>query len=149
MALATALLVITIRPKQRNPQMNPKLVSLTLIAGLWLGGCAAQQAKLYNMKDGSASALVVDSPGASAGSVSGTLAGGAACHGSFSTLDSANAQKLSSAEVLFTDGAVAAVAVLSCDSGAVLRCTMARRGGESFSYGECHDQGGAEYSMVF
>jgi len=130
--------------------MNPKVLYLALIGSVLLGGCAcAQQAKLYNMKDGSASALVVDNPGASAGAVSGKLASGAACHGSFSTLDSANAQKLSSAEVIFTEGAVASVAVLSCDSGTVLRCTMARRGGESFSYGECHDQGGAEYSMVF
>jgi hypothetical protein len=130
--------------------MNPKVLSLVLIGSVWLGGCAcSQQAKLYNMQNGSASALVVDSPGASAGAVSGKLASGAACHGSFSTLDAANAQKLSSADVLFTDGAVASVAVLSCDSGTVLRCTMARRGGESFSYGECRDQGGAEYSVVF
>ena len=133
--------------------MKPKLTSLVplaLLASVLSAGCAgSQQAKLYNMKDGSASALVVDSPGASAGSVSGKLASGASCHGSFSTLDPANAQKLSSAEVLFTENAVASVAVLSCDSGTVLRCTLARRGGEAFSYGECRDQGGAEYSMVF
>src|ERR1700730_4250993 len=107
--------------------MNSKVLSLALSGGVLLGGCAgAQQAKLYNMKDGSASALVVDSPGASAGAVSGKLASGAACHGSFSTIDAVNAQRLSSAEVMFTEGAVASVAVLSCDSGTVLRCTMAR-----------------------
>ena len=130
--------------------MNSKLIYLALVTSVLAASCAgSQQAKLYSMKDGSASALVVDSPGASAGSVSGKLASGATCHGSFSTLDPANAQRLSSAEVLFTENAVASVAVLSCDSGTVLRCTMARRGGEAFSYGECKDQGGAEYSMVF
>ena len=130
--------------------MNLKLSYLTVTGSLLLGGCAgSQQAQLYSMKDGSASALVVDSPGASAGAVTGKLANGANCHGSFSTLDPANAQKLASSPVVFTTNAEASVAVLSCDSGTVLRCTLARRTGETFSYGECHDQGGAEYSMVF
>ena len=130
--------------------MNPKLVYLTLIGSLLLGGCfGSQQAQMYNMKDGSTSTLVVDSPGASAGSISGKLASGGSCHGSFSTLDPANAEKLASPEMMFTDNATASVAMLSCESGKVLRCTLARRTGESFSYGECRDQGGTEYSMVF
>ncbi len=130
--------------------MNTKMLCLSVLGSLLLGGCmSAQQARLYSMKDGSTAALVVDNPGGSAGSVSGKLATGAACHGSFSTLEPENARKLSTAEVMFSDNAVASVAVLSCDSGTVLRCTLARRGGESFSYGECRDQGGAEYSMVF
>lgn len=130
--------------------MNPKPLSFSLIGSLLLGGCmASQQAKLYNMKDGSSATLLVDNPGASAGSVSGKLASGAACRGSFSELDPVNARKLSSSEVVFTDNALASVAVLSCDSGTVLRCTLARRTGESFSYGECRDQAGAQYDMVF
>ena len=130
--------------------MNQKLVYLTIIGSLLLGGCVgSQRAQMYSMKDGSASTLVVDSPGASAGSVSGKLASGATCHGSFSTLDPANAKKLAGPDMIFTENASASVAVLSCDSGMVLRCTLARRTGESFSYGECRDQGGAEYSMVF
>lgn len=115
-----------------------------------LSGCVgSQQAQMYNMKDGSTATLVVDSPGASAGSVRGKLASGASCRGSFSTLDPANAKKLAGPEMVFTENASASVAVLSCDSGAVLRCTLAKRTGESFSYGECRDQGGTQYSMVF
>ena len=126
------------------------LCALLAGASLLMAGCMSpQQTRLYNMKDGSTSELVVDTPSASAGSVSGKLSTGAACHGSFSTLDPANAQRLSSAEVMFTDNAVASVAVLSCDSGTVLRCTLARRSGEGFSYGQCRDQLGGEYSMVF
>jgi hypothetical protein len=130
--------------------MNSKLGCLTLLGGLFLSGCVgSQQAHLYSMKDGSTATLVVDSPGASAGSISGKLASGASCHGSFSTLDPANAKKLASPEMVFTENASASVAVLSCDSGTVLRCSLARRTGESFSYGECRDQGGTQYSMVF
>jgi hypothetical protein len=130
--------------------MTRKYLYLSIVGCALLGGCMSpQQAKMYSMKDGSTAALVVDNPSGSAGSVSGKLASGAACHGSFSTLDPESAQKLSSAEVVFTENAVASVAVLSCDSGTVLRCTMARRSGEGFAYGQCHDQGGAEYSMVF
>jgi hypothetical protein len=104
---------------------------------------------MYSMKDGSTAALVVDSPEASAGSVTGKLSTGASCHGSFSSLDPANAKQLANPGMIFTENASASVAVLSCDSGTVLRCTLARRTGETFSYGECRDQGGAEYSMVF
>jgi hypothetical protein len=130
--------------------MTPKILHLTVIGCLLLGGCVgSQQAKLYNMKDGSASALVLDSPASSAGSVTGKLASGASCRGSFSELDPENAKKLAGPEMVFTENASASVAVLSCDSGTVLRCTLARRTGETFSYGECRDQGGAEYSMVF
>lgn len=130
--------------------MNHKLVYSILLGSLLLSGClGSQQVQMYSMKDGSASALVVDNPGASAGSVTGKLANGASCHGSFSTLEPGNAKKLAGPEMMFTESASASVAVLSCDSGMVLRCTLARRTGESFSYGECRDQGGAEYSMVF
>lgn len=130
--------------------MNPKFGYLTLLGGILLSGCVgSQQAQMFSMKDGSAATLVLDHPGASAGSVSGKLASGASCRGSFSTLDPANAQKLASREIVFTESASASVAVLSCDSGTVLRCTLARRTGEAFSYGECRDQGGTEYSMVF
>jgi len=130
--------------------MNSKLVYISLVGSLILGGCmASQQATMYNMKDGSTATIVVDTPNLSAGSVTGKLASGAACHGSFSTMAPEAAQKLSSAQVLFTENAVASVAMMSCDSGAVLRCTMARRTGEAFAYGECKDQGGVEYDMVF
>ncbi len=130
--------------------MNLKLVPLAVLGSLFCGACAAsQQATMYSMKDGSTAALVVDSPTSDAGSVTGKLPNGSSCHGSFSTLDPANASKLAGPEMVFTENAGASVAVMSCDSGTVLRCTLARRGGEAFSYGECRDQGGAEYSMVF
>jgi len=130
--------------------MKSKLASLTVLGSLLLGGCmGSQQVQMYSMKDGSTAALVVENPGASAGSMTGKLANGASCRGSFSTIDPGNARKLAGPEMMFTENASASVAVLSCDSGTVLRCTLARRTGESFSYGECRDQGGAEYSMVF
>ncbi len=130
--------------------MKLKLAPLTVLGGLLYGGCvASQQATMYSMKDGSTATIVVDSPASNAGSVTGTLPNGSACHGSFSTLDPANASKLAGTEMVFTENAGASVAIMSCDSGTVLRCTLARRSGDTFSYGECRDQGGAEYSMVF
>jgi len=130
--------------------MNPILIYSSMLGGLLAGGCAGtQQARTFNMNDGSAATLTIAGPGASAGSVTGKLASGASCHGSFSASDARSAKPLASSEMRFTESARTSVAELSCDTGAVLRCAFAGRTGESFSYGECRDQAGAAYALVF
>jgi hypothetical protein len=115
-----------------------------------ISGCALHQSgQLYEVKTGRASVVSVDTPYASAGKLSGKLPGGTACDGSFSLVSTENARQLSDFDVPFSDNADATVAVLQCQSGVILRCTMARRPGSGFSYGECKDQRGLEYAMMF
>jgi len=115
-----------------------------------ISGCALHQSgQLYEMKSGRASAVSVDTPYATAGKVRGLLPGGAQCDGTFSLVSSENARQMTDFQVPFSDNADATVAVMQCSTGVVLRCTMARRPGSGFSYGECKDQRGVEYAMMF
>lgn len=113
-------------------------------------GCALHQSgQLYEIKTGHATNVVVDSPYASAGKVSGQLPGGAQCEGVFSLVSPENARQMTNLEVPFSDNADATVAVMHCSTGAVLECSMARRPGSGFSYGACKDQQGVQYAMMF
>jgi len=115
-----------------------------------VSGCALHQSgQLYEIKTGRASIVSVDAPYASAGKVRGQLPGGAQCDGTFSLVSPDNARQMTDFAVPFSDNADATVAVMQCATGVVLRCTMARRPGSGFSYGECKDQQGAEYAMMF
>jgi hypothetical protein len=46
-------------------------------------------------------------------------------------------------------GRSATLATLTCGRGGVLRCTMARRTGGVFSFGDCKDADGNEYKLRF
>jgi len=124
----------------------------TIVAGLAVttAGCALHQSgQLYEVKTGRASAVSVETPYASAGKVSGQLSGGTRCDGSFSLVSPENARQMTEFAIPFSDNADATVAIMQCATGVVLRCTMARRPGSGFSYGECRDQRGVEYAMMF
>jgi len=115
-----------------------------------LAGCMGTQAgHLYNMKTGQTSTIQMESPEYSNGKVKGTLPDGASCEGQFSEVSAENARKITTVSPMLTENSVASVAVLNCGAGKVLRCTLARRQWREFSYGECQDQQGAEYSLVF
>jgi hypothetical protein len=104
---------------------------------------------LYEVKTGHSASVSVDSPYASAGKVNGRLPDGGQCDGAFSLVSAENARQMTNFEVPFSDNADATVAVMHCNNGAVLECTMARRPGSGFSYGACKDQRGVEYAMMF
>ena len=115
-----------------------------------LSGCALHQSgQLYEVKTGHASTVSVDSPYASAGKVHGQLPDGGQCDGIFSLVSPENASQMTNFEVPFSDNADATVAVMHCNNGAVLECSMARRPGSGFSYGACKDQRGVQYAMMF
>jgi hypothetical protein len=115
-----------------------------------LAGCMGTQAgHLYDMKTGQTSMIQMEAPEYSNGNVKGTLPDGASCDGHFSEVSTENARKITTVTPMLTENSVASVAVLNCGSGKVLRCTLARRQWHEFSYGECQDQQGAEYSLVF
>ena len=115
-----------------------------------LAGCMGTQAgHLYNMKTGQSSTLQMESSANSNGNVKGTLPDGSACDGQFSKVSIENAQRVSTVAPTLTENSMASVAVLTCGTGHVLKCTLARREWEQFSYGECQDQQGTPYSLIF
>jgi hypothetical protein len=115
-----------------------------------LAGCMGTQAgHLYNMKTGQSSSLRMESAAQANGNVKGTLPDGSACEGQFSTVSAENARRVSTVSPTLTENSMASVAVLSCGAGRVLKCTLARREWEQFSYGECQDQQGTPYSLIF
>lgn len=129
---------------------NSMVMGLVALTAAGISGCALHQTgQLYEIKTGRATNVSVDSPYASAGKVRGQLPGGTQCNGMFSLVSPENARQMTNFEVPFSDNADATVAVMQCSSGVVLRCTMARRPGSGFSYGECKDQQGVEYAMMF
>jgi hypothetical protein len=109
----------------------------------------AQSGRLYNMKTGQASSLQVDSPANSNGTVKGNLPDGSLCQGRFSNISTENAQKITSGTPMLTENSVASVAVVDCGAGRLLKCTLASRQWDQFSYGECQDQQGTPYSLIF
>jgi len=128
---------------------NTIVMTLAALGAASISGCLHQTGQLYEIKTGKMSSVSVDSPYASAGKVRGQLPGGKQCDGVFSLVSSENARRMTNFEIPFSDNADATVAVLQCSSGVVLHCTMARRPGSGFSYGECKDQQGVEYAMMF
>jgi hypothetical protein len=127
----------------RNVQLWTGLVLL-------LGGCMGTQAgHLYNMKTGQSSTIQMASSLSSNGNVKGTLPDGSACDGQFSSISRENAQRVSTVSPTLTENSMASVAVMNCGAGRTLKCTLARREWEQFSYGECQDQQGTPYSLIF
>lgn len=130
--------------------MTRKKIAAGALAVVALSGCALHQdGQLYEVKTGHAAAVSVDSPYASAGKVHGQLPDGGRCDGIFSLVSAANARQMTNFEVPFSDNADATVAVMHCNNGSVLECSMARRPGSGFSYGACKDQRGVQYAMMF
>ncbi|HEY5956728.1 MAG TPA: hypothetical protein VIV60_09255 [Polyangiaceae bacterium] len=118
---------------------------------LMLGGCmGSQSGHLYNLKTGQTSTINIEEAAmTSNGSVKGSLPDGASCEGQFSKVSIENAQKVSTVTPMLTENSWASVAVLTCGPNRVLRCTIASREWSNFSYGECQDQQGVQYSLVF
>jgi len=117
---------------------------------LSLAGCmGTRSGQLYNMNTGQTSTLKMESPQYSNGIVQGTLPDGSACEGQFSQVSTENARRVSTVSPMLTENALASVAVMNCGPGRVLRCTMARREWQQFSYGACQDQAGKEFSLIF
>jgi len=129
---------------------NSIVMTVAALAAAATSGCALHQTgQLYEIKTGRTTNVSVESPYASAGKVHGQLSGGTRCDGVFSLVSPENARQMTKFEIPFSDNADATIAVMQCASGAVLRCAMARRPGSGFSYGECRDQQGVEYAMMF
>jgi hypothetical protein len=129
----------------------PRLLVLSgsLIASLLCGCLGSQQARLYDLKSGQSSTLVVLNPRANAGGVEGSLPNGNLCRGSFSEVSNDTARQFTSAELPLSENAEVTLAVLDCGPEQVLECELARRPYYGFSYGACKDHRGESYSLLF
>jgi hypothetical protein len=131
--------------------MNTLQTVLGTLGSFAIAGCMGSQAgHLYNLKTGQTSTINVEEVAfTSNGRVKGALPDGAACEGQFSKVSVENAQKVSTVAPMLTENSWASVAVLTCGPNRVLRCTIASREWSNLSYGECQDQQGGQYSLVF
>jgi len=130
--------------------MNKLVVGVVLLGAAAVTGCASQQqGRLYSMKDGRTSGVVLQNASGENGAISGSLPDGESCTGNFTTVAPDDASKLTDTSVIIGEAADTGVAMLSCGSNTVLKCTLARRPGEGFRYGACKDQQGTEYNMMF
>jgi hypothetical protein len=126
-----------------------KMLSLT-ISVLTCSACmSTQSGQLYNMKTGQTSTLQVAAMQYSDGRINGNLPDGAACSGGVSQVSIENARRVSSVTPMLTENSRASVALMNCGPHRVLRCTLARRESGNFSYGECQDEQGTPYSIIF
>jgi hypothetical protein len=130
--------------------MITRTFGVALLAALISAACMAEQSgRLYDMKTGRQSEVKVDSARSTNGIVKATLPDGAACEGQFSEVSQENAQRITSRPAMLTENSEASVAVMNCGPGRIVRCTLARRPMQLFSYGECQDQQGSQYSLIF
>jgi hypothetical protein len=125
------------------------VVSGSLLVSVLCGCLGSQQARLYDLKSGQSSTLVVIHPRANAGGMEGSLPNGDLCRGSFSEVSSDTARQFASSELPLSENADVSVAVLDCGPEQVLECELARRPYYGFSYGACKDHRGASYSVLF
>jgi len=115
-------------------------------------GCVGtQRGQIYSMKDGRSSVVIAEHPSSSGGTLHASLPTGESCQGSFSEVDVPEVQRLGAGAgtVPLSANSAASIAVLNCGNSHVLRCTLARRYSEGFSYGACKDEGGNEFSLLF
>lgn len=117
-----------------------------LIPLLGLACSTQQEGRLYSLKDGRATPIVIQTHSAN-GTLQGSLPSGEACTGDVASVtdDAPGVEETPSVG----RNAERGVVVLACGNGDVLRCVLARRLGEGFSYGDCKDQHGVEYAMMF
>jgi hypothetical protein len=127
-----------------------RLVAVIVVLFPSVVGCArTQQGRVYSMADGRTSLVVVERPFGGNGSLRTALPDGEICSGDFSEVAFSDVAGMAACNVPLTDNAEAGIAVLTCRTGNVLRCTLARRYDDGFSYGACKDQRGAEYNLMF
>ena len=123
---------------------------LSILGVLCVSACAFNQTgQLYEMKTGRASRMSVYDADYASGEIHGALPDGSRCNGSFGSVTTENARKMTAPDILFSDNADASIAVLRCARGAILRCALAARPRMGFSYGACTDQRGSEYLFLF
>ncbi len=107
----------------------------------------AQEGRLFRQDAPAVSKLHIASAAAPSTDAFAELADGATCRGRISRTDAADMALSPDSESSATsDGAVG---VLICSSNLVLRCRLVHRHAESYAYGECADQRGVKYTVVF
>ena len=125
--------------------MNRGIVALAIT----VIGCTptVQEGRLFRHDVAAVSRFRIANASAQSTDVTADLVDGTSCKGRVSRTDNADHSVSPEAESMgCTDGGVG---VLVCASNAVLRCRLVHRQAESYAYGECIDQSGVKYMVVF
>jgi hypothetical protein len=129
-----------------------RAVVTAALSGVALFGCRTthQEGRLYSMEDGRVSSVIIRDARSTNGTVTCSLPTGEPCHGDFTAVTDDTASIGDSPAIAIGMSAERAVVLLVCGAGRALKCTLARRPGDGFSYGGCKDQQqGVEYAMMF
>jgi len=107
----------------------------------------AQEGRLFRQDIAAVSRFHVADASAQSTDVFAELSGGTTCRGRISRTDAVD-MSVGPAEdrTVTSDGGVG---VLVCSSNTVLRCRLVHRYANSYAYGECTDQSGVKYTVVF
>lgn len=125
-----------------------RVVIVLGVAGA-VSGCmhSSQEGRLFRHDVAAESRFHIANASAASTDAFAELADGTTCKGRISRTDAAdNALSPESESNANSDGGVGA---LVCSSKAVLRCRLIHRRAESYAYGECTDQNGVKYTVVF
>jgi hypothetical protein len=102
---------------------------------------------LYRIADGRSSSVSVGESGDRGGRLQGTLPNGEICHGTFGEMTHSNLDALD-ARPTTSSSALRSLAVMVCGKN-VLRCTLVRKIGKTFTFGACKDETGDDYNLFF
>ena len=128
--------------------MRPTLSSwLTLSLAVHVAGCAMpQEGRLYRLDSGGVSRFRVANTWSPSSEVEADLADGTPCRGRL-------ARTGPGAPILDPDTNVPetdrGLAILVCRSNAVLKCHLVHHIDGNYSFGECVDQQGLKYTLLF
>lgn len=117
-------------------------------AAVSLVGCAVpQEGRLYRTDVVAVSRFRIANASALSTDAYAELSDGTACEGRVSRTDLAdNAISPESESNATTDRSIA---VLICRSRTVLRCKLVHRIADAYAFGECADQDGVKYTVIF
>jgi hypothetical protein len=105
-----------------------------------------QEGRLYRLDSGGVTRFRVANAWSGSSDVEAELTDGTACRGRLSRTGHGAPVFDPATELPLLDRGVA---VLVCPAKAVLKCEIVHRLEGDYAFGECHDQNGAKYTVVF
>ena len=124
-------------------------ITLNLLALMTTSACIgpAQDGRLYRRDQPAVSRFHVASSTADSTEIEADLSDGTRCQGRLSRTDAADESVSPDSDVSATTNG--GIGVLICRSNAVIRCRFVHRVGMGYAYGECVDQTGIKYTVLF
>lgn len=133
----------------RRPYLSIGGVVGVTLSSLALGCSVPQRGELTARSEGTSGTVEVDEPVLLEGPLRAELPSGDRCNGTFTQVNVADLEGLGAPPLPIRNSDAATVATLNCGRGGTLRCTLSRKEGGVFGFGECKDAEGNEYKLRF